>query len=155
MPAPVYSSTGELLAGLFAQGGSIHSPAEYARVPASIFSSAPHFASGGQIGSGIPIIGHPGEIIMNTMQQRNVADALKASAAMAGMARAANENRGGTAVAPVNVVVNNQAAANVKTKETRGPNGQRQIQLMITDAIAHDMDRNGPISQMMRQRGGR
>lgn len=144
-----------LMTGLFSQGGSIHAPAEYARVPASIFAGAPRFADGGQIGGGIPIIGHPGEIIMNTMQQRNVADAIKASAAMAGMARTANDNRGGTAVAPVNVVVNNQTGANVKTKETRGPNGQRQIQMMITDAIAHDMDRNGPISQMMKQRSAR
>lgn len=155
MPAPVYSSTGELLAGLFAQGGSIHSPAEYARVPASIFSSAPRFASGGQIGSGIPIIGHPGEIIMNTMQQRNVADAIKASSAMAGMARAANDNRGGSGGNVTVNVSNNHSSAKVETKETRKPNGDRQIDMRIVQAVLSDMDRNGPISQAMRQRAGR
>ena len=155
VPAPVYSSTGELLAGLFAQGGSIHSPAEYARVPASIFSSAPRFASGGQIGSGIPIIGHPGEIIMNTMQQRNVADAIKASAAMAGMARAANDNRGGAGGNVTVNVSNNHSGAKVETKETRKPNGDRQIDMRIVQAVLSDMDRNGPISQAMRQRAGR
>lgn len=154
IPAPVYSSTGELLAGLFSQGGSIHTPAEYARVPVAAFAGATHFASGGQIGNGIPIIGHPGEIIMNTMQQRNVADAIKASAAMAGMARTANDNRSGGGNVTVNVS-NNHSGAKVETKETRKPNGDRQIDMRIVQAVLNDMDRGGPISQAMRQRAGR
>jgi phage-related minor tail protein len=154
IPAPVYSSTGELLAGLFSQGGSIHAPAEYARVPVAAFAGAAHFASGGQIGGGIPIIGHPGEIIMNTMQQRNVADAIKASAAMAGMARTANDNRSGGGNVTVNVS-NNHSGAKVETKETRKPNGDRQIDMRIVQAVLNDMDRGGPISQAMRQRAGR
>lgn len=154
IPAPVYSSTGELLAGLFSQGGSIHTPAEYARVPVAAFAGATHFASGGQIGNGIPIIGHPGEIIMNTMQQRNVADAIKASAAMAGMARTANDNRSGGGNVTVNVS-NNHSGAKVETKETRKPNGDRQVDMRIVQAVLNDMDRGGPISQAMKQRAGR
>jgi hypothetical protein len=43
----------------------------------------------------------------------------------------------------------------VKTKETRGANGDRQIDMRIVQAVLSDMDRGGPISQAMKQRAGR
>ena len=124
------------------------------RVPMSIFDGAPHFAAGGLVGGARPVVAHDGEIIMNTMQQRNVADAIKASAAMAGMARTANDNRSGGGNVTVNVS-NNHSGAKVETKETRKPNGDRQIDMRIVQAVLNDMDRGGPISQAMRQRAGR
>lgn len=123
-----------------------------AMLPAIAWAGAPHFAAGGMVGAGArPIIAHDGEIILNAMQQRNVADAIKASAAMAGAARGANDNRGGSG--GVNITVNNNSSgARVEAQETRGANGEHQISLIVRDAIMSDLDRNGPITRAMRAR---
>lgn len=63
------------LGGFFgskAEGGYIGAPGAMAFAPFSAFANAKHYADGG----GIPIIAHPGEIILNRAQQMNVASGL-------------------------------------------------------------------------------
>lgn len=65
-----------VLGGLFSEGGSVDNPSSTAVMPASYWAGAPHFANGGAVGDGIPIIAHPGEIVLNRAQQANVASAI-------------------------------------------------------------------------------
>ena len=61
-------------------------------LPLSAFASARHYADGG----GIPIIAHPGELILNEMQQGNIAAAIRAASSVVNNKSSAtsNDNRG-------------------------------------------------------------
>jgi hypothetical protein len=56
-----------------AEGGMVGAIRNTMRVPMSAFIGAPQFAVGG----GVPAIVHPGEVILNAAQQRNVASQLR------------------------------------------------------------------------------
>lgn len=65
--------------GSKAVGGFVGSSGPRVTVPALAFAGAPQFASGGTVPGtrgGVPIIAHPGELILNRAQQANVARAM-------------------------------------------------------------------------------
>jgi len=68
-----------LIGGLFSDGGSVDSPTQTGVFPASLWHGAKRYSNGGAVGDGIPIIAHPGEIVLNRAQQANVAAGLQGS----------------------------------------------------------------------------
>ena len=58
-------------------------------LPLSAFASARHYAEGG----GIPIIAHPGELILNEAQQGNISAAIRAASSVVNNKSSATSNR--------------------------------------------------------------
>ncbi len=108
---PIFASAGSLFVPGAATGGVLGRDSfPHSLVSAAAFAGAPHFASGGMVGGGIPVIAHAGEGIFTKGQM----------AAMGG---------GGAQV--VNVNVQNNAGAKVSVDESRGDDGSQQIGIMI------------------------
>lgn len=108
-------------------------------LPASLWNGAPQFAKGGGVGPGArPIIAHDGEIILNSAMQRRTADTIR-SAALLSATVAANSNRAASGGGAANVVVNNYSNSKVTTRENRGPNGQRALEIMVEGMVASSM----------------
>lgn len=107
--------------GLFEQGGIVGASRNpMGMAPISAFIGAPQFAAGGAVGGGgggVPIIAHPGELILNHAQQRNVAGAMGQQAPV------------------VNVSVHG-APAGTKVQESRDANGNRRVDVMLEEAVA-------------------
>jgi hypothetical protein len=107
--------------GLFAEGGIVGASRNpMGLAPISAFIGAPQFAAGGAVGGGgggVPIIAHPGELILNHAQQRNVAGAM------------------GRQEPTVNVNISG-APAGTKVQESRDANGNRRVDVMLDEAVA-------------------
>jgi len=71
------SGAESIIGGLFSDGGEVTNPTQTGVFPASMWHGAKHYSNGGAVGDGIPIIAHPGEIVLNRAQQANVAAGLQ------------------------------------------------------------------------------
>lgn len=58
------------------------------------------------------------------------------------------------APAPVYVTVNNSSRSDVGVREKSGPGGQREIEVLVTDMIARDIGRGGPVGRAIDGRLG-
>lgn len=56
--------------------------------------------------------------------------------------------------APVYVTVNNSSRAGVDVNQRTGPSGQREIEILVTDVIARDIGRGGPVGRSIDKRLG-
>lgn len=100
-------------------GGFVGVPTQVAYGPASLFANAPKFHSGGWLGPGErPIIAKEGELILNEAQQKRVAGRMN----------------GGVNVT-VPVIVENHSKEKVQSQEETGPDGKKQIRMLIGDAV--------------------
>lgn len=56
--------------------------------------------------------------------------------------------------APVYVTVNNSSRSDVDVQQRNGPSGQREIEILVTDVIARDVGRGGPVGRAIDKRLG-
>jgi hypothetical protein len=129
--------------GFYADGGLVGRSSRVESVPARAFIGAPHFSDGGKVGR--PAILHDGEIVLNAMQQRNLADRLVPQAPAIDVSRlmppmhVAQNYAPAPAQAPNVYVTVEKPPVAARTEETTDANGNRRIRVVFEEAVASAM----------------
>jgi hypothetical protein len=122
-------------------GGMVGAAGATRSVPASVFAGAARFHGGGGLGPGErPVIALEDEYVMTRAMQGNLVETLRALGTM-GAARST------TSAAPV-VNILTPPGHTAETRETRGPGGAPQIDVIIKPlerALARSVQEGGPL----------
>lgn len=142
---------GNFISGLFPSfdaGGVIGAGGgKMVSAPLSAFIGAPSFEKGGSLG--IPMFGHPGEIVLNAAMQRNTADAVQRGAFRAASTNdnrpddrvissifaAARQSSSPQASFPKITMINNAAGVTVTPQITHG-----EIMFIVSSALSANND---------------
>jgi hypothetical protein len=153
----IFGAIGSLVGGLFGGGGGaplnlmasvrhgggmVGSAGAMRSVPASVFAGARRFHGGGGLGPGErPVIALEDEYVMTRAMQGNLVETLRALGTM-GAARSSAPS-----AAPV-VNILTPPGHTAETRETRGPGGAPQIDVIIKPlerALARSVQEGGPL----------
>jgi tape measure domain-containing protein len=122
----LFSGLGNFFSGIFHDGGTVgETSAPQRAVSPALFAGAPRFHNG-LASDEYPAILQTGEDVISRRQKAQMRNAAATASA--------------SPAAPVQVVVQNYTGAPVKTQETTGAGGQRQLQVIVGEMVKGAFD---------------